>query len=123
MTRTIEYYSNGRRQRVQVQGVQGETVVSQGTVVATLKDGAQSRAVVVLDRALQDADPDADGVPASLDNCPDRANVDQADADGDGQGDACVAPAEDGGRSPKGSVGCVRRWRMRAAHSGARPQT
>lgn len=36
-------------------------------------------------------DPDGDGVCGADDNCPDTANADQADADGDGQGDACDA--------------------------------
>jgi DNA/RNA endonuclease G (NUC1) len=34
-------------------------------------------------------DTDSDGVPDSVDNCPFTANADQADFDGDGQGDAC----------------------------------
>jgi len=35
------------------------------------------------------ADADGDGVCDSLDNCPNVANGDQTDTDGDGQGDAC----------------------------------
>jgi hypothetical protein len=34
-------------------------------------------------------DRDADGMPDFLDNCPDVANADQADRDGDHRGDAC----------------------------------
>ena len=34
-------------------------------------------------------DVDDDGVPNGIDNCPDTANADQADADGNGVGDAC----------------------------------
>jgi Ca2+-binding RTX toxin-like protein len=47
------------------------------------------------------ADPDADGIPASVDNCPTAANPDQADVDGDGLGDACD-PTDD--RPPTGST-------------------
>lgn len=36
-----------------------------------------------------EADRDDDGVPDDVDNCPDVANEDQADVDGDGIGDAC----------------------------------
>lgn len=43
-------------------------------------------------------DTDGDGVPDAIDNCPDTANADQADEDGDGAGDACEGelPAIDG---------------------------
>lgn len=34
-------------------------------------------------------DPDRDGVPSALDNCPSAANPDQEDRDQDGKGDAC----------------------------------
>ncbi|NNK89846.1 MAG: T9SS type A sorting domain-containing protein [Saprospiraceae bacterium] len=34
-------------------------------------------------------DPDGDGVCSNVDNCPDTANADQLDSDGDGQGDVC----------------------------------
>jgi len=37
-------------------------------------------------------DDDGDGVAADVDNCPTVANTDQADAQADGHGDACVAP-------------------------------
>ena len=38
------------------------------------------------------ADSDADGLPDVIDNCPSVANLDQADLDGDGLGDACQRP-------------------------------
>ena len=40
-------------------------------------------------------DADADGIANGQDNCPEDANQDQADADGDGYGDACDAPPPD----------------------------
>lgn len=37
-------------------------------------------------------DVDDDGTPNGIDNCPDVANADQSDTDGNGTGDACEAP-------------------------------
>ncbi|MCA1684002.1 MAG: thrombospondin type 3 repeat-containing protein [Actinobacteria bacterium] len=51
------------------------------------------------------ADGDADGVPDAADNCPDAANPDQADADGDGLGEACD-PDADGDGIPDESDNC-----------------
>jgi hypothetical protein len=48
-------------------------------------------------------DTDGDGVPDSSDNCPNVANVDQADSDGDGIGDVCETP------TPGSAVGRCRR--------------
>jgi cysteine-rich repeat protein len=42
-------------------------------------------------------DGDGDGVPDATDNCPQVANPDQADADGDGAGDACDLDADGDG--------------------------
>ena len=41
------------------------------------------------------SDLDRDGVADSMDNCPEVSNPQQADSDGDGQGDACE-PAKPG---------------------------
>jgi hypothetical protein len=46
-------------------------------------------ATIELARATPDRD--GDGVPDGIDNCPDVPNPDQADADGNGVGDACAA--------------------------------
>jgi hypothetical protein len=50
----------------------------EGTVLATT-----SRTVIV------GPDTDGDGVPDATDNCPDLANADQSNIDGDGKGDVC----------------------------------
>ena len=42
------------------------------------------------ERTLLDLDADGDYIPDALDNCPNVQNPDQADADGDGNGDSCM---------------------------------
>ena len=44
-------------------------------------------------------DSDRDGVQDNLDNCPSKANAEQADHDGDGTGDACDADDDSDGVS------------------------
>ena len=44
-------------------------------------------------------DADADGVPDIIDNCPDFANPDQLDTDGDGLGNSCEGDDDNDGRS------------------------
>jgi hypothetical protein len=41
-------------------------------------------------------DIDLDGIPATIDNCPDNCNTQQTDADSDGIGDVCDDPGDDG---------------------------
>ncbi|MCE9575974.1 MAG: tandem-95 repeat protein, partial [Deltaproteobacteria bacterium] len=48
------------------------------------------------DDTVAPPDKDGDGVPDADDNCPDVVNPDQADADGDGTGDACEDADGDG---------------------------
>jgi hypothetical protein len=62
------------------------------------------RRVTLVDEAVRftpsaglDVDSDGDGVADCLDNCPTAANVDQADRNGDGEGDACDAAELDSG--------------------------
>jgi uncharacterized delta-60 repeat protein len=50
-------------------------------------------------------DGDGDGVPDGSDNCPSAANPDQANGDGDGQGNACD-PDDDNDGVPDASDGC-----------------
>ena len=48
-----------------------------------------------------DTDIDSDGIPDTVDNCPNVTNPDQADADADGQGDACDGCPHIVGASPE----------------------
>jgi peptidoglycan/xylan/chitin deacetylase (PgdA/CDA1 family) len=57
---------------------------STGVTVKTLNDALAEVTGLV-------PDTDNDGVPDAVDNCPNTPNADQADADGDGQGDVCDA--------------------------------
>ena len=54
-----------------------------GAVAAAVPESRVGRQV------LDDADRDADGIPNTVDNCPDAANPDQFDEDQDGLGQAC----------------------------------
>lgn len=63
-----------------------------GTVTVSLADGGEDGATAATETFIiaVDNDPDDDGILAlNGDNCPITSNVDQADTDGDGIGDAC----------------------------------
>ena len=72
----------------------GEVTDLSGSITGVLTDGTPigiefgraSTASIVL---AATSDPDGDGVPDGLDNCPDVPNADQTDTDGNGLGDAC----------------------------------
>jgi hypothetical protein len=109
----------GRRLRVTLLPVTGVTA----TVSVADPCGVKGSVVVQVS-----GDPDGDGVPDALDNCPGVANPDQTDADGDGIGDACeegpgaAAPCGCGATSAVVmafwvlcAVRLARRWRVRGA--------
>jgi N-acetylneuraminic acid mutarotase len=83
--------------------------VADGGLIAGVPLAARAHAAVTVTLALAPlgsdaahADQDGDGVTDSIDNCPGVPNHDQADAKGDGRGDACAGGM---GTTPPGS--CV----------------
>lgn len=60
-----------------------------GSIIVQSLDGGTKAMVVVVDD-----DTDGDGVPNAVDNCPNVANADQADSNGNGIGDACERRAQ-----------------------------
>ena len=60
------------------------TSIVHDLAISTLRSWIDSPAACAVE-----TDVDLDGVPDDVDNCPDMANPDQADADRDGIGDVC----------------------------------
>ena len=69
------------------------------SVFVVIYDGYDGTTTQAVEVPLCGADPDTDGdgVKDSADNCKDDANGDQANADGDGQGDVCDADDDNDG--------------------------
>ncbi len=80
--------------------------------------GEQPTVTLTLGNASTDAD--ADGWPDAVDNCPALANDDQADADGDGVGDACSAAGHDAGSDGGGAFDAGQADAGQADAGGAR---
>jgi carbonic anhydrase/acetyltransferase-like protein (isoleucine patch superfamily) len=88
----------GSEQRINVHRAGAQTRPSvgigpDGTVIVVWEISFQDDIGGVFGRRLTpDGDRDDDGIADEHDNCPTVSNPDQADADGDGTGDDCVAP-------------------------------
>ena len=67
-------------------------MVSDGTSAGFSAGDAQLNLYDFVAMASGQFDLDGDGVPDSVDNCPNTPNPDQADSDTDGIGDACEGP-------------------------------
>jgi hypothetical protein len=79
---------SAREIRVVVRADDGSGNRFEDVAVEDLTARSETRIKVVL-RVGELDDRDRDGVPDDIDNCWRRANADQADSDGDGEGDVC----------------------------------
>jgi hypothetical protein len=94
--------SNGESFPVNADMVDQQLTNVHGNLVAYVDARASNKDVWVSTLEFIPSDPceglggdtDGDGVCNANDNCPDVANADQADSDGDGVGDACDAPPD-----------------------------
>jgi hypothetical protein len=75
----------------------GESITTTPDAFNASPAGGGEAFLIKLGDALPVPDTDGDGVPDATDNCPLVANSDQADNDGDGQGDACDADDDNDG--------------------------
>ena len=102
--------AESERLRVVAEGMPGQLGAGSAILIP------HKQVTVAVPLSLGTADTDGDGIPDSVDNCPLVANPDQADANGDGVGDACpsadlgmtdlsgadlAAPSGDGGPPSK----------------------
>jgi hypothetical protein len=81
--------------RLDVRGLVAGALKLEGAIEVDVPRGAQVAATVTL-RAGALTDGDGDGVPDLIDDCPATPNPNQADADGNGIGDACDSALDEG---------------------------
>lgn len=77
-----------------VTGSPTQTVLSAHTAVNS--DIASINVIIEFNVTNMVADPDADGIPTVVDNCPSTSNPNQQDSNNDGIGDACQSGDADG---------------------------
>ena len=78
-------------------GIGGVPTVSPDGRTLYRRSRQQPRHCDLRPRDAATADGDGDGIPDAIDNCPAVANADQANADGDSQGDACDSDDDNDG--------------------------